>query len=200
MEIVLGRLTLPPPIDSSATLYIHEQSLLAHFRRLILSSDPSPIESQSHRSRSIEATLLPHCQPFIEAVGHRLAYEAALKHNVDRRLVDLFVASVMQDTGDVAPAEEFGIGLEARKRNKVIGCATVIYEAGVMERMLDALNVEAYIKSPMVTKAKWDEYVGGLTIFGASEGAMTGGYTDVSNELRSDSSLPFSYATTLAKL
>ncbi len=50
-----------------------------------------------HRDPGFQAYVLPLCQPLIEAIGYRMAYDAAVEEGVDKTILDMFVASVVRE-------------------------------------------------------------------------------------------------------
>ena len=76
-------------MDPTSLLARHEAGLMEEFRAILAGS-------KSHREASVTRKTLPRCLPLVEAIGHRMAYDAAVAAGVMPALVDLFVARVIQ--------------------------------------------------------------------------------------------------------
>src|SRR5882757_3656858 len=87
MELLLGRLNAPPTHNPKSLLCCHEQSLISQLR--------STLSASGHRNPKTEGILLPQCQGLIEAIGHRMAYDAAVEEGLDQHLIDTSVSSAI---------------------------------------------------------------------------------------------------------
>lgn len=155
VEICLGRVKCPPAKDPQGLLARHEQGLLDDLRAIIRAST-------NHRNPRTERSILPHCQPIIEAIGNRCAYEAAVAHGLPRHVVDLFVATVIED--DPAWYSENTSLLRNEQKTLLLEAATTTYNN--LEEALDILDVERYIHAPIVSDERWNQYVEGLQNLG----------------------------------
>ncbi|KAJ3515201.1 hypothetical protein NLJ89_g1901 [Agrocybe chaxingu] len=95
-----------------------------------------------HRSADFDRLILPECLAFVQAIGHRMAYDAAVAKGVDKCLIDLYVASCVR----LDPSWE----MEARAVDDVYPH---------LEEYLGRLGVEPYITAPIVSDEKWAEFV-----------------------------------------
>ncbi len=50
-----------------------------------------------HRDPGFQAFVLPLCQPLIEAIGYRIAYDAAVEDGIDEAILNMFVASIIRE-------------------------------------------------------------------------------------------------------
>ncbi|ESK86756.1 acyl- oxidase [Moniliophthora roreri MCA 2997] len=150
-EVVLGRIQPPPPTDPTSVLYRHEQALITELQQLLKSHS-------NHRNPEFERRMLPQCQALMVAIGLRLAYESALAANVDRRILDLFVASVMK-LDSAWYSESVGIARRDQQRMEV-DCATALLPE--LESLLARLDVQDYITAPIVSDQSWDAFVDSL--------------------------------------
>lgn len=146
MELLLGRIKAPPTNNPESLLYRHEQSLISHLRVILSAS--------GHRDPEAEAILLPQCQGLIEAIGHRMAYDAAAEEGLDQYLIDSYVSHAIS----VDPSwfsEEAGIPRALQKRME-LESATASF--GHLESLLDRLDVDSYVTAPMVSDERWSAY------------------------------------------
>lgn len=49
-----------------------------------------------HRASDFDRLVLPNCLSFVQAIGHRMAYDAAVSAGVDPRLIGLYEASCVK--------------------------------------------------------------------------------------------------------
>jgi acyl-CoA oxidase len=146
MELLLGRLEAPPTSNPDSLLYRHEQSLVSHLRAILSAS--------GHRNPETEAILLPQCQGLIEAIGHRMAYDAAVEEGLDQHLIDSYVSHVIS----VDPSwysEEAGIPRALQKKME-LESATASFRH--LESLLGRLDVDSYVTAPMVSDERWEAY------------------------------------------
>ena len=86
MEILRKRIAVPPYRFPNSLLARHEDSLISSLRARLT-------DATSHRDQSVDTTVLTLCQSLIEAIGARLAYEAAVGSLQDD-ILNVFVASI----------------------------------------------------------------------------------------------------------
>ncbi|KAF9443135.1 acyl-CoA dehydrogenase NM domain-like protein [Macrolepiota fuliginosa MF-IS2] len=161
MDLLRQRIAVPP--------YLHPSSLLARYERsLITSLRASLADAVSYRDQSIDTAVLPLCQPLIEAIGARLAYEAA-SGSIDEDVLDLFVAStIRKDAAWYALNEGLDTGTQARMEAEA---ARKLLPR--LDMLLDMLEVEPYVVAPIVSDAKWNRYVDSLDTYGESLTVMS---------------------------
>ena len=154
MELLRGSLEAPVIQDPSSILARREGSLINR-SCAILESLPH------HRDPRVNRLILPQCQAIIEAIGYRLAYEAAVAKGLPSYLIDLFTVSVMKY--DLAwYSENAGISSE-----DFIGMEDTALE-GVLphvDRLIKDMNVMPYVRAPIVSDERWEEFVNGLETF-----------------------------------
>ncbi|TFY70717.1 hypothetical protein EVG20_g2294 [Dentipellis fragilis] len=155
MDLLLGRIKAPATPYPDSVLYKHEQSLIAHLTKVLS-------QARNHRDARTEAILLPQCPTLIEAIGHRLAYDAAMQAGMDKDVVELYVASVMPyDAGWYS--ENLGIPCWEQKM-QLLGAAKALYPQ--LEALLELLKVKSYATAPIVSDQAWEGYVESLDTFG----------------------------------
>ncbi|OJT05090.1 Acyl-coenzyme A oxidase 2, peroxisomal [Trametes pubescens] len=153
-ELLLGRYKMPAPENPNSLLARHEAGLFAELQGIIKGVS-------HHRSDEVNRLILPHCQPMMEAIGHRMAYDAAVAQGVRPALVDLYVANVVKL--DAAwYAEHAALGRAAQQAAEVRAHDEVLPMLGELVKEMD---VFPYVTAPIVTDERWDAFVGGLTTF-----------------------------------
>ncbi|KAJ7485061.1 acyl-CoA dehydrogenase NM domain-like protein [Mycena galericulata] len=167
IELVLGRV-LPGDPHSDNILAQHEKSLLSELRHIVE-------RFGHHRDPRIENEILPQCQELIEAVGHRLAVDAAIERGIEPLIIDLYVASVIKH--DSAWYAEHTNLSRSRQRDMERDSVEALYPK--LQQLLDKLEVTSYVTAPIVSDERWRSYVQELPTFDGSP------VSDVANGLRS---------------
>ena len=97
----------------------------------------------------------------MEAIGHRMAYDAAVAAGVRPCLVGLYVANVVRL--DAAwYAEHAGLGRAAQHDAAAAAHDAVLPLLGDLVREMD---VFAYVNAPIASDSAWDAFVAGLKVF-----------------------------------
>ena len=118
----------------------------------------------------------------MEAIGHRMAYDAACAAGVRGCLVDLYVANVVK-LDPAWYAEHVGLSRAAQRAAEESAHDAVLPLLGELVREMD---VVAYVNAPIVSDRAWDTFVNELKTFrGNSEvdlfGSDTGEHEGVEN-------------------
>jgi acyl-CoA oxidase len=143
-----GKYMVPSPMDPQSLLARHEAGLFKENRATLASFS-------SHRSRDVNRLILPQCQPIMEAIGHRMAYDAAVAAGVQQDLVNLFVASAIK-----ADAMWYSENAGFHRRD------LVEFEAKALDTILPRLEmlvknmrIEPWITAKIVTQNAWDSFL-----------------------------------------
>ncbi|THG95143.1 hypothetical protein EW026_g6459 [Hermanssonia centrifuga] len=153
-EMLQGRYKMPVSTDSESLLARHELGLFEENRATLASCT-------HHRSNDVNRLILPNCQPMIESMGHRMAYDAAVAAGVDSSLIDLYVVSVVkQDAAWYSENAEFGRRALAELETKALDA--VLPQAGTLIRQM---GVEPWVSSKIVSDERWDAFVDTLETF-----------------------------------
>jgi len=118
MEILLGKVDLLKPKDHSSLPARHEASLLKELQSVLISAS-------KRRSRELEAAIFPRCQGLIEAIGHHIAYDAAIEVGVDQRIINMYVAGVIEKD-PVWYSEHGGIPRKEQKEMRTRSVETLL--------------------------------------------------------------------------
>ena len=130
----------------------HEAGLFDEARRIMASL------GIGHRSQGFNRHILPLCQPLVEAIGHRMAYEVAMKAKVDPDLIALFVAGVIKH--DSSWYVEC-MSLHRREQQEMEDSA-IMATLPKLEEFLEATGAKSYCVAPIVSDDAWDMFVEGL--------------------------------------
>ncbi|PLN80602.1 acyl-CoA dehydrogenase/oxidase [Aspergillus taichungensis] len=148
-ELLLGRYQPPPPKDPKNILARHEKGLLDESRLLLKGI------SGGHRSSEFNSLILPRCQPIVQAIGHRLAYEAALEAGVDQNLLRLFKTGVMlQDPSWYV--QHAGISRESMFADEAQALDSVLPQ---LDGLLNQTGVQPYCSAPILSQDSWEAFV-----------------------------------------
>ncbi|KAJ7108850.1 acyl-CoA dehydrogenase NM domain-like protein [Mycena crocata] len=153
-EILLDRYSMMPSTDSDSLLAKHEAGVFDSCRQR-LSKMPN------HHSPDFGRFILPQALFLVEALGHRIAFDAAVILGVEKCLLELYVVSCIKS--DPAWYAEHG-GLSQRAQMEKENAAI----EGVLPHMGDlikSMGVEAYATAPIISQDNWDRFVGSLQTF-----------------------------------
>ncbi|KAI0689045.1 acyl-CoA dehydrogenase NM domain-like protein [Cytidiella melzeri] len=154
-EMLQGRYTVPASKNPQSLLALHETGLFEENRAILASCS-------HHRSNDVNRLILPHCQPLIEAIGHRMAFDAAVAAGVDPSLIDLYVATAVKT--DLAWYSENvpGFGRRAFAELETKALDDVLPHLGTL---VGKMGVEPWITSKIVTDERWDAFVETCEVF-----------------------------------
>lgn len=84
-ELLFDRYRVPPARDPTSLLARHKIGLFRSCRDLLISMP-------SHRSSAFNRLIVPQCHSIVEAIGHRMAYEAAFEAGINKPTISLYEA------------------------------------------------------------------------------------------------------------
>lgn len=169
IDLALGRITPPPSKNPKARLTRHEAAIISQLKSHLLRGPGLTEKSGSHRTRQIEAAILPLCVPLMQAVGHRMAYDAAIEASVDPTLIDIYLSSViLSDSVWYSETQDPGVRLSSSEQleMQLHACTRGVAR---LEEWLEKLEVEPYVLAPIVSEEKWVAYEQTLETFGESQ-------------------------------
>jgi hypothetical protein len=150
-ETLIGRYEVPKATKPNTLIAKHEQGYISELQKLL-----GNIEG--HRSEAYNSRMLPHCRSLILAIGHRMAYEAAVDMGVDPDLLALYEAGVVK-TDSSWYVENLGLrradqfGMESKAADAL---------APRVGEFLDRLDtMEPYITAPILSAERWQTFVAG---------------------------------------
>ncbi|KAL4882147.1 hypothetical protein BJY04DRAFT_227356 [Aspergillus karnatakaensis] len=154
-DILHGKIIIPPPLDPKALLSQHEAILLREAASLLQKC------GNDFRSPASNRYILPLCQTLVEAIGHRMAYEAARAANIDAALLRLYETGAVKS--DLATYVEHS--LVTRKEVNVVEDQCVEELLPRLEGLLQDLDVGVYCRAPMLSEEWWEEWLASLETF-----------------------------------
>ncbi|KAJ5796931.1 uncharacterized protein N7518_005471 [Penicillium psychrosexuale] len=155
-ELLLGRYQMPPPNDSTSPIARHEASLFSEARDLLQQGAKG-----IHRSERFNRNILPLALPLIEAIGHRMAYEAAIDASINPSLLNLYESGVFKEDS-AWYVEQGGLSREIQREMEAQAVDVLLPR---MNDILRASGVQPYSNAPMTSKMLWNDFVSGLEVF-----------------------------------
>ncbi|KAJ6624206.1 acyl-CoA dehydrogenase NM domain-like protein [Mycena sp. CBHHK59/15] len=153
-EILLGRYSMVPSVDCESLLAKHEIGVFESCQARLA-------QISGHRSADFGRFILPQAVRLVEAVGHRIAYDAAVSSGVPQCLIDLYVAGCVR----LDPAwytEHVGLTQDAQLDAESAAVEAVLpHMAGFIEEM----GVQAYATAPITSEDSWARFVQSLKTF-----------------------------------
>jgi acyl-CoA oxidase len=153
-ELLLRRYDVPLPGPEESILARHASSLLQENIQLLKSI------KGDHRSDSFNSLILPQSQSVVEAMGHALAYSAAVKAHLPQPILDVYECAVIRQ--DPAWYSEQG-GL-SRLTQRIREDAAVSSMLPHLASFISQLDIDNYISAPIVSDASWKAYLADLPV------------------------------------
>ena len=158
-ELLQGKYAVAPATDPSCLLARHEVGLFTQLCALI-SSLPG-----DHRSDHFNSHILPHSRGLVEAIGHRMAFEAAVSASVDPELLALFeINCVMNDMSWYV--ENMGM-TRAKLFEKEARATSALLPR--LKQLVESLGAKQYVTAPIVSQEQWEMFVHTLPAFRGEE-------------------------------
>ncbi|KAJ7686943.1 hypothetical protein B0H17DRAFT_1302600 [Mycena rosella] len=147
-ELLQGCYELPKSTNPTSPLALHEHGLLTENQALLT-------RIGGHRKAEFNNLIAPKSEGIVRAVGHRMAYDAAVNAGLDPRITSLFLATAI--TFDPAWYSEkmgFKQDAQAAKENEAISAALPC-----LDEWLDQTGVERCAQVPILSEANWDTFI-----------------------------------------
>ncbi|OQE13097.1 hypothetical protein PENFLA_c054G09892 [Penicillium flavigenum] len=151
-EILLGRYEIPNAIQPNSLIAKHEEGYIAELQKLLGNID------EGHRSEAYNGRMLPHCRSLILAIGHRMAYEAAVDMGVDPDLLALYEAGVVK-TDSSWYVENLGLSRADQFEMESKAADALVPRVGELLNRLGTM--EPYIRAPILSAERWETFVAG---------------------------------------
>lgn len=158
-----GKYSVPETSDTQSLLALHEKGLFYELQDMLQ-------DIGDHRAPDFDRLVLPDCLLLVQAIGHRMAYDAAVSAGVDAFLVDLYVASCVKFDSSWY-VEKLGL---SRSRQREMETTAVDRIFPRVDELLAQMSVEPYILAPIVSDERWAEYVAALPSYVPSLSALDG--------------------------
>lgn len=123
-----------------------------------------------HRSEEFNRNILPLSLPLIQAIGHRMALEAARETGIDSKLIDLYESGVILDDS-AWYTEQGGISRLAQKEMEAQAADALLPE---MEKLIHSAGAAPYSNAPMASEKLWNVFVSDLETFDGEASFDTG--------------------------
>ncbi|KAJ5436751.1 Acyl-CoA dehydrogenase/oxidase [Penicillium cf. griseofulvum] len=163
-ELLLNRYKMPPAKDPTSYIAQHEQGLLDELHRM------TKTISGGHRGEDFNRLILPRSQELVQAIGYRIAYEAAIEAGVHPELLALYeIWVILQDMSWFV--EHLGITrerifeIEAERHSAVLPR---------LDTLLDATGAGPYCTAPIISQTSWDNFLGQLETMTRSDTGLSG--------------------------
>lgn len=157
-ETLLGRYALPQPKHADTPLAQHARGIFTRCQDLLKTF-------KHHREDSFNNLLLPQAELYVTALGHALAYSAALDAGLPEPLLALFECFVIRQ--DPAwYAEHLGL-TDAKFRVKEDEAIRAALPH--LPQYIEGLGVRRWVTAPIVEDKRFDEWVGLLKTHVGSE-------------------------------
>lgn len=156
-EILTGKYRLPEPVDGQTHLAKYEEGL---FHELI---EKTISLSDSHRSEGFNAGVLPRCRTMVEALGQRMAFEAAKSKSLAPEILDVFVmCCIREDPSWYIEHEHF-------TRAQIWQDEESAFEKlqHLLPQLVEKTGARDYITAPMIGEQDLHEFILTLPTFGS---------------------------------
>lgn len=155
-ELLGGKYSLPAPQDSTTVLACRERQMMEAAR-----SKLKDIGGYGeHRGQAFNQIILPCCRPIAEAIGHRMAYEAARASGVCPKVLRLYEHMCVGTDFKHCSSDVHGL--------HAIGNAAVeAYDDVLADMLLSLQNSEAdaYTTAPIMSDQSWTSFVDKMQSF-----------------------------------
>ncbi|KAH8810570.1 acyl-CoA dehydrogenase NM domain-like protein [Flagelloscypha sp. PMI_526] len=153
-ELLLGRYSVHEATNPDSLLALHEAGLYDEARLHLVSSD--------HRGATFQRDLLPRCESMVRAIGHRIAWEAAIAAGVDPILIDVFRNwAIKYDSGWYVQHADLDMNRQREMESLAIDKALPKLDAWIS----NSWAREWASDIPIVTQRNWDSYVDSLPLY-----------------------------------
>ncbi|KJK73516.1 hypothetical protein H634G_11234 [Metarhizium anisopliae BRIP 53293] len=159
-ELLGDKYSLPEPQDPLAPLAKHELGLIAEARQEMID-----LGGYAERRSAAFNNIVPRCRRLIEAIGERMAYEAARVRGVQRELLHLYELLCIEE--DLS----WYTGSGVITRNQFFKSLVEAYKAVLPLLLQFANNTEeaAYITAPIMSDESWSIFLQTLPSFGHNQ-------------------------------
>ncbi|KAF9875380.1 acyloxidase [Colletotrichum karsti] len=164
-EVLMGKYRLPEPT--------HQDSPLAKYERGLFQEATEKVQSLSggHRGEGFNSGILPRCRGLVEAMGQRMAYEAAARvETVLPEVLDVFVMSCIRE--DPSWYTEHGELTRAQIWHDEEDAYRQLFP--LLPKLIERSGAQDYIAAPMIEEEKLEKFTLGLATFGLDEDVISG--------------------------
>lgn len=153
--MLLGRYSIPAAADPECPLAKHESGLIQEARQDLANF------TGGHRSREYNNFLLPRCRTIVEAIGHRMGYEAGREAGLPGDILALYEASVME----LDMSWYIENGHITRAHRSEMESAALDSLLSRLDTLLEETGAAEYATAPMVSRENWTEFMNALPVY-----------------------------------
>lgn len=154
-ELLIGRYQLPSPKNPNSPVARHEAALLTEAKHHLNQF------GGMHRSEDFNRNILPLSLPLIQAIGHRMALEAAKEANIDSKLLALYESGVaLEDSAWYT--EQGGMSRRAQREMEAQAADALLPD---LEKLVYETGAAPYSNAPMASERLWNTFVSELEVF-----------------------------------
>ena len=150
---------MPPMRDPTSLIARHEADMFEYCRRILSETNTG------HRSDTFNRLILPLCQPLVEAIGCRMAYDAGVKMNVPTELLALYEVGVIKMDSSWY-VEHAGLGRQVQHEMEDRAAGAVWPN---LEMWLEMTNAGPYCTAPILSQASWAQFEDSLHCYAVYE-------------------------------
>lgn len=170
---------MPAATNPHCLLAKHECGLIQEARQQLASF------KGGHRSPEYNNFLLPRCRAIVEAMGHRMGYEAARQAGLPEDILSLYEASVM----DLDISWYIENQHTTRARHAEMESAALDSLLSRLDTLLEDTGAAEYVSAPMVSKEKWKTFVEPLPVYSGNASFDLETAADVKVETKEESAI-----------
>ena len=140
---------MPQPSHTDTLLWKRYDSYVSTNKMLLASF------SKGAKDDRVNALIFPQSEPAIRALGHALAYSAALEAGVARPLLDLFELAAMK-VDALWYAEKAGITEAIRMAKEDRAASQALPD---LRKYVDELGIRPWVHSPLISDERWEKWL-----------------------------------------
>ncbi|KIK58932.1 hypothetical protein GYMLUDRAFT_1005358 [Collybiopsis luxurians FD-317 M1] len=152
-DLVRGRYSLPTPYNGDHLVSKHEDAVINEVLELLSAAD-NPVQTFSRH-------VLPRCLHIVESIGHRMAYEAAVKSDIPDCLIDMYLCHIIEL--DMAWYVE--VGLVSRASLSQWTEENIVKISNNIQLYTQSLEVDRYVTAPIVSDSSWNSFMEKLPVY-----------------------------------
>jgi hypothetical protein len=157
-EVLGGKLDLPQARNRLSLLARHEEDLMEDMKSRLQRIGGY----EKHRGPAFDRYILPRCRLLAEAIGNRMAYEAAEKSGVSLEVLTLYERICMCEDLDPLPVIEPMVQARASSRSSD-SYKTVL--AQIRSESAGPSDIDHYVTAPIISDRSWESFMNGLRMF-----------------------------------
>ncbi|KAI8406313.1 hypothetical protein FOFC_13783 [Fusarium oxysporum] len=165
-ELLGGKLELPRARNRLCRLAQREEKLMTDMK--------SRLERiggyKEHRGLAFDRHILPRCRPLAEAIGNRMAYEAAEKWGLPSEVLTLYERICMGEDLDPLRTVE-PLAQEHLPSQSSASYNTVL--AQIRSESISQSDIDHYVTAPITSDKSWESFMNSLQAFKSPEELIT---------------------------